>query len=86
MELEKKLELLQVDFWSNEDIKHFFELSDSVVKKIKKNIVIQEGYERIPKNIQTDLIFNMLKVDLDTELKMILLEIRATYFKGGVNG
>ena len=71
--------LLEKDYWSNQDIIKFFGLSESIAKRIKKEIVEQKNIGYVPRKVSKQWVFDILMVDFSETMKM--LEILEYYNK-----
>lgn len=63
--------LLEKDYWSNQDIIKFFGLSESVAKRIKKEIVEQKNIGYVPRKVRKQWVFDILSVDYYETMKML---------------
>ena len=74
-----KISLLEKDYWSNQDIMKFFDLTESIAKRIKKEIVEERNIGFVPRKISKQWVFDILLVDYYETLK--LLKILEQYKK-----
>lgn len=74
--IEEKIEILNKFYWSNKEIKRYFGLTDSIVKRIKKQIVLKNKLNKNIRRIRMVDVFEVLNIDYTEELESLLIAMK----------